>query len=149
MNTISLRIEICCASGWIQQCGVAAWVTPSTHSMPTGKKRPQCKTLQSQKQKSVKSHLSPCEPGTLYWRLTDSALSRTITPQWSSATLHVYWGCLPWLQLLKGSGGFIIRRNQPDCSVQDCYSLAFNCLSDLLSYSDFFSLQIKIAAVIR
>lgn len=125
MNTICLRIEICHTSGWIQQCGVAAWITPSTHSMPTDKKWPQCKILQrqSQKQNSVKIYLSPLSTSH-HVPAVDSAMSRMTVSQWSSAILPVYWGCSPRLQLLRGFAGFITRRKQ-----QDCYSLAFDLLS--------------------
>lgn len=126
VNTIYLRIEICHTSGWIQQCGVAAWITPSMHSIPTDKKITSMQNLTV-----TEPEAELCEDPlfclvnqrahTCGWR--DSAVSGTIVPQWSLVTLQLYWGCSPWLQLLRGSGGFITRRKPQDRSMQDCYSL--------------------------
>lgn len=42
--------------------------------------------------------------------------------------LQVYWGHSPWLELLRGSADSTTTRKQQDCSMQDCYSLAFDLL---------------------
>lgn len=61
--------------------------SPSMHSMPADKKLPWCKILHWQSQQSsVKILLSPGQPDTRSWWLSDSAGSRTIVPQKSLVT---------------------------------------------------------------
>lgn len=123
MNTVCFGIEICHTSVWIQQCGAAAWITPSTDSMPIDKKWPQCEIIQkqSQKQNSEKIHLV---------RYHVPLVDRQCCEQDSCTTMVFQCtGLLRWFPMTtapQGSGGFITRSKQHDCSMQDCYSLAFD-----------------------